>query len=237
MLDSANIDGLLRSLEQPLTVERRLDVLDQLVSYWHGPCRSEDGYSEEELLGSVLPDPLRWWYHRGGRRANVLSRQNRLLAPNDLTVECDGRIIFYVENQGVYIWATDPRGEDPAVWGKFDAEGEPWIMEEASLSGFLIQICLFEAIFGASYGASASWANQALLDRVTAPLRLVPLGSWRWPSYPGRFWASNGTFVFAGPNGPSDEVPAFSMWVGARSARPLGYLKSIVDDGWEYTAC
>jgi len=159
-----------------------------------------------------------------------------LLAPDDLTLGGDGRLTFYVENQGVYVWATDPRGEDPSVRGRFDEVGEPWIDEEVSLSGFLIQICLFEAILGAPFGASASSIDQATLDLVTASLRLVPLGAWRWPAYPGRFWARNGAFVFACPNGPPDEIPAFSVWVGARSETPLGYLKSIVDDSWEYTA-
>jgi hypothetical protein len=127
MRDSANVDALIRSLDQPMTVDRRLYVLDQLVAYWHGTCRNEDGYSEEDLQGSALPDPLRWWYRRGGRRAKVLSHQNRLLDPHELTVDSDGRIIFYVENQGVYIWATDSRGEDPVVQRRFDAAGEPWI--------------------------------------------------------------------------------------------------------------
>jgi hypothetical protein len=145
-------------------------------------------------------------------------------------------MIFYVENHGVYIWATDPVGEDPAVWGRFDAEGKPWNKEEVSLSGFLIQICLFEAIFGAPYGASASWVDQVTLDRVTAPLRLLPLGPWRWPADPGRFWACNGAFVFSCPNGPAPEFPAFSIWVGARSETSLAYLKSIADKGWEHIA-
>jgi hypothetical protein len=57
----------------------------------------------------------------------VLSHQDQLVDPHDLTVDCDGRMIFYVENQGVYIWATDSRGEDPVLQGRFDAEGEPWI--------------------------------------------------------------------------------------------------------------
>jgi hypothetical protein len=159
-----------------------------------------------------------------------------LLAPIDLDVDGDGKMIFYVENQGVYLWATDPQGEDPVVWGRFNEEGEAWAREEVLLSEFLIQVCLLEGVFGAPYGASASWVNQLTLERVTAPLQLVPFGPWRWPAYPTRFWAANGAFVFACPNGPSAELPAFSIWVGAKSETPLGYLRAIVDDGWEYTA-
>jgi hypothetical protein len=54
MSDSANVDALIRSLDQSMTVDRRLYVLDHLVAYWHGTCRNKDGYSEEVSLSGFL---------------------------------------------------------------------------------------------------------------------------------------------------------------------------------------
>ncbi len=194
--DYGDIDRLIQSLAEPLSVQDRLSVLERLIAYWHGPCRPEDGYSDEELAGVALPLPLplRWWYHYGGKRRGILSGQNRLLAPADLEDVDGGRLLFYVENQAVYLWATAQRGEDPAVWGKFNDGENSWVEEEVNLSGFLIQACVLEAIFSANYGASVSSAGQETLERVVAPLRPVPLGAWRWPAYPSRFFAGQGDF-------------------------------------------
>src|SRR5205085_714636 len=98
--------------------------------------------------GRPLPGPLRWWYRRGGLRPGVLDGQNSLIGPDRLEVEADGKMTFYAENQGIYIWATLPEGDDPPVWGQFQGF-EPWAEEEVTLSGFLIQACLFEAILHA----------------------------------------------------------------------------------------
>ena len=153
-----------------------------------------------------------------------------------MKIEEDGRLLFYVENQGVYLWTTASQGDDPPVWGKFNEEGEPWVAEEATLSGFLIQVCMLEATFAAPYGASAAWADEETLDRVTARLRHVPLGDWRWPAYPGRFHTGRGIFVFSCPNGQRQGQPdVFSIWVGARTELPLADLKDIVKQPtWEY---
>ena len=253
------IDQLLGSLGQPSTVERRLEILEKLIRYWHGGFLPDHLRPEESLRNLRLPRPLRWLYERGADRSGFFSRQNQLLGPDDLEI-VDGRLVFYVENQGVYLWAIEEKenrrdvpgqlrlpfmdehdsrpietnDEDPPVWGRFNGKNDPWELEEVRLSEFLIQACLFEAIQSAPHGASASWGNQDLLDRVTAPLKLVPLGAWRWPSYPHRFWAGGGTFVSACPNGIVDGELGYSIWVGAKAEEPLQYLKVIVDKSWEH---
>jgi hypothetical protein len=101
--------------------------------------------------------------------------------------------------------------------GQNSVETGTWVEGEATLSGFLIQVYLFEAIMTAPYGASASWADQETLDRVTAPLNRVPLGDWSWPAYPSRFHAGKGAFVFACPNGEWPGKPEYSIWIGGKS--------------------
>jgi hypothetical protein len=234
------IDRLIGSLAQPLSVPVRLSILERLVVYWHGPSGPDDGYSDLDLGRNPLPLPLRRWYRYGGRRSGILSHQNSLLGPDELELTADGRLLFYVENQGVYLWCTACRGDDPPVWGRKNKGDEPWVEEEATLSGFLIQVCLFEAVSWAMHsaccGASASWVDQETLDRVTAPLKRVPLGDWRWPAYPNRFYTGKGTFAVICPNGEWRGKPGHTIWVGARTRGPLAYLKGIIGDAWEYTA-
>src|SRR5262249_40556925 len=44
-LDFTPVDGALDSLRSPTTVEDRLGVLRQLVEFWHGPIKPQDGMS------------------------------------------------------------------------------------------------------------------------------------------------------------------------------------------------
>src|SRR6202034_116352 len=45
-VDVATLDSALDRLRQPTTVQDRLDVLRQLVNFWHGPIRPEDGMTD-----------------------------------------------------------------------------------------------------------------------------------------------------------------------------------------------
>ena len=142
-LDHAAIDAALDRLSYPLNTEERLWVLQQLVEYWHGPIRPEDGFSEQELEGLSMPYPLRWWYRWAGRRSDIMSGQNFLLAPDQLTIK-DGLLEFYVENQYCYQWGTHIGGDDPPVFGRAETTN-PWEPEGIVLSEHLILACLFEA--------------------------------------------------------------------------------------------
>ena len=108
-LDHAAVDAALARLRRPANVEVRLEVLRRVVAYWHGPIRPEDGFDEAGLEGVVVPYPLRWWYKWAGRRPEVMSGQNHLLAPDRLGAE-DGLLVFYAENQWCYQWGTAPEG-------------------------------------------------------------------------------------------------------------------------------
>src|SRR5262249_45817935 len=127
--------------------------------------------------------------------------------------------------------------EDPFVWGRVNEASEAWIEEGMKLSEFLIQVCLFESIMAAPYGASAAWADEATLKKVTKPLKELPLPPWHWPDFPTRFFYSKGAFLFACPNGMCDGKQGYSIWVGATTEYPLAFLREIVDEGWEYVAC
>jgi hypothetical protein len=232
----AELDEALHSLNDRSPIDQRLAVVRQVVEYWHRPLRSNDGCTDEELCGTNLPMSLRWWFKTAGHRESVISGQNFLQTPGDMKLDDEGRLLFYVENQGVYLWSTTLEGDDPPVWGCFNETHVPWSKEGMTVSEFLMGACLFQAIMDAPFGASMAWAEQGTLDRIAEVIHPLPLVPWRWPLYPSRFYARNGAFMFAAPNSDNQGNMAFSIWIGAKAKEPLAFLKQIVDDTWEHVA-
>jgi hypothetical protein len=236
-LDTVALDRSLCGLGQAQSVHERLAILRQLAEYWHGPIGPGEGFTDDELKGKPAPFPLRWWYQLAGRRENILGGQNKLLKPNQLKLDEQGRVPFYVENQGVYLWSAALQDDDPHVWGRFEEAGRPWSEEDMRLSEFLIGACLFESIMQSPFGATAAWADESTLEQIAVELTPLPLAPWRWPSDPSRFFARNGGFMFASPNANRQTIKCYSIWVGAKTARPLAFLNQIVNqETWEHIA-
>jgi hypothetical protein len=240
-LDFTPLDRSLDSLRSPTTVEDRLGVLQQLVDFWHGPIKPEDGMSDAELAGVPLPLPLRWWYRWAGKRTEIMSGQNILFSPVDehhkywqLAVEGD-YLRFYIENQGVYQWSTLPHGDDPPVFGRYEST-DPWEQEDVTLSEHLILVCLFEALMcHAKYGASAAWLEEEKLSEIARTIPTVAIAPWRWMDGT-RFFAGRGAFICAAGNGECNGKRGYSVWIGATTEHPLQFLKPSIDDAWEYVA-
>jgi hypothetical protein len=249
-LDFIAVDQALDRLRRPTTVHERLDILHQLVEYWHGPIPPEDGMSDVEIGGVALPLPLRWWYRWAGKRNEVMSGQNFLLVPRDYRLKCqiltvmDGRLHFYVENQGVYQWATLPDGDDPPVFGRYEYRGR-WAREKTTLSEHLILACLFEAVMcHAIYGVSVAWLEQEKFATIVSQIPPLAIPPWRWVGM--RFFAGGGAFMFAAENGVGkpygkksyrrDAKRYYSVHIGAKTEAPLQFLKPLIDDRWEYVA-
>jgi hypothetical protein len=68
-----------------------------------------------------VPRPLREWYELASRWSVPLVVQNHLLGPDEVYLQ-DGKLVFWLENQAVWVWACDRAGDDPAV---FDAAESP----------------------------------------------------------------------------------------------------------------
>jgi hypothetical protein len=224
------LDGLFARLGGPASVHVRMGVLRGFVERWHGPLRPQDGVPEEALREKALPAPLRAWLKAGGRRGEVLSGQGRLLPPEALVADGEGLLPFYEENQGVYAWATRAEGEDPEVLGR-DSTAEPWTPEGMTLSGFLLEAALFEAVLGAPYAAYTAQASDALVARALAPLVALPLAPWRWPAHPTRFFAGGGVLAATCPHDPAEGT--HDLWLAARTPAALAYLRPWVDAQWE----
>jgi hypothetical protein len=233
----ARVDRTLALLKDSTTSETRFEVLRELVLYWHGPIKAEDGLSRDELKGLLLPEPLFKWYSWAGNRTEIMRGQNFLFSPSEsahdfrkLTSE-DGLLLFQIENQGVYEWATLPEGKDPPVFGRYN--GETWEREAVSLSEHLILTCLFEAILcHATYSASNSWLISEKLRAITTNLAMVAIPPWRWPGKT-RFYAGRGAFMYAAEHQIRGAVGS-SVFIGAKNQDSLRFLAEHVDQTWEH---
>lgn len=174
-----------------------------------------------------------------GKRKEVIDRNNSivLVEPKEpLDVDADNKVIIFVENQGVYHWATVPEGQDPPVWGRLNEPGLQWTQVSDTLSEFLIGCTLYGFVMGAPYGGTASWVPQDVVDRIARVLPPLPIRPWAWPGDSSRFYGSRGAFMFVSPNGESDGVMGYSLWLGSKTAESVAFFKNIVDDAWEVVA-
>jgi hypothetical protein len=223
-LDFTPVDRAVDSLRSPTTVDNRLRALRQLVEFWHGPIRPEDGFSDAELAGIPLPIPLRWWYRWAGKRDEIMSGQNIIYKPVhkywQLTVE--GNLLrFYYENQRVYHWSTLTHGDDPPVFGRCERRG-PWVQEGVRLSEHLILACLFEAVICHSKYDAAGALEEEKLSEITRRIPPVAIAPWRWEGT--RFFARQAAFMWA--------TEHCYVWIGAKTEHPLQFLKPYVGRGW-----
>lgn len=210
-MTDAELDQTLARLEQPRTVQERLDILRAVTEYWHGPIAQKDGIPSAEL-SEALPLPLQWWYGFAGRRDEILSFQNVFAKPKRSR---DGHIAFYQENQGGYFWSTLPQAEDPPVYGRQEPD-LPWTPEGMTLSEFLIQVCLFEGIVQSPQFNIVGQASATDVSSIIAPLHRLQVAAWRWPGYPAEFYYGDGAFVFVSPFKAAGEG-VFSVFVGGKS--------------------
>lgn len=228
-LNHAAVDSALAQLVHPTTVQQRLAILQTIVEYWHGPIGPEDGFREHELGKRSLPMPLRWWFRWAGRREKTMSGQNKLLLPEQICTTDGDLLVFYGENQWCYEWATEPKGDDPPVFGR-DGQPQSWQPEGITLSEHLILACLFEATMCHSpYGAGAACVDAEVLREIVQHIPPVPINPWRWTGET-RFYARNGAFMFTMGKDNSD------VWIGAKTEHPLQFLKPLLDRTWDYAA-
>lgn len=219
-------------MKELLTIEP--SSLDRFLERWYGPPSKAMGRRPEGV-----PQPLAHWYEIAGCWTGPIVHQNELLDPSEFWQEGD-RVVFYVENQSVWLWAFDSTmGPDPIVFDRENEDGRDWQSTTEALSEFLLQVAVFEAIWGATFGASAIDRPRADLDRVLEPLRPVPLPAWRWPGPQHRLYCGDGLLAFAGVNAPpnsSEEADSlYEVFIGAASLDALAYLDDI-DIKWEHNS-
>lgn len=198
------------------TAEGRWMALESFLERWYGK-RSPSAQRKPPGDAPPLLERLLLWVEE----VPEIMVFNRLIAPERKDRE-DGRVVFLVENQGVYRWSTAPGGDDPPVWRQ-EPPATAWIEEPEPLSGFLIQAMLFEAVTGAPFGASGTQVSAptraAILERASP----LPLKAWNWGS--GRFYTRDGALVMT-----MEE----DVWLAARTPLALSSFEDLVGEDWEY---
>jgi hypothetical protein len=205
------------------------DSLPRFLTRWYGPPDRDSAPSDGDA-----PPPLRAWFDLTSRWSKPITTQNQVLREPRMT---DGKLVFWVENQSAWVWATDPTGADPPVYDRDNVEGGLWQPTGARLSTFLVHVAVFEAVMGAAYGASACWVSPATLAKILAPLRRLPMPEWYWPAGGHWLYAADGLLAFAGPNPEPGETAKTAgmreVWVAGHEPECLAYLKEVEEVDWD----
>ena len=210
----------------------RDDAVGNFLAGWYGPPNSvrADASSSE-------PPALRKWRQSVARWDRPIVVQNQLVPRDSADVE-DDLVVFYVENQGIWLWAYG-EGDDPPVYDRENEESRAWQPSGASLSDFLFQMTVVETVFGSERGAGASDLSPQDFDRIVGPLTAVEMTPWRWPGPEHRLWLADGVAAFGGVN----EIPGanaapgsrWEVWLAAVDDNRLGYLDELEVD-WDWNS-
>lgn len=164
--------------------------------------------NQRKPVPADVPEPLRTLLSHVGAG---LVCQNHLVVPGD-----DG--VFYVENQSCHEWKIVRDGDpDPRVL-------RDDVFERERLSGFVLQIGLFEASMSGRAGLAGGAVDPDVLPSVLAPLVEVPLQPWAWPADPTRFFLGDGVVAHVTED----------TWFFASACRPgaLAWLADLAVD-WD----
>jgi hypothetical protein len=180
-----------------------------------------------------MPSPLRAWFATTSAWSRLDVSQNHVL---DTAIIEDGKLLVWVENQGVWEWGVDPDGDDPDVYDRENEPGTAWQRTGVRLSTFLIHVAVFEAIFNARHGASTATVSRRRCQDILAPLRPIPHAIWRWPTRGSHLLAGDGVLALAGP-WDYHEDPEASDWevfLAARDHSTIEYLADLPDIEWAW---
>lgn len=209
--------------------------LDSLVSFltrWYGPADVPDA---PVCADPRLPGPLRDWFSTVARWSTAVTAQNTVLDSRHMRLDA-GKVVFWLENQGVWLWGFDPDTEelDPAVYDRENG-GRGWQPTGVDLSTFLLHVVVFEAVWMARYGAGTAYISPTRLAAVLAPMTPIPGACWRWPPPSTRFYAGPHLLAMAGsmdePARPDE--PAREVIVAGTCAAAVSYLEQIDGVRWD----
>ncbi|MER5429652.1 hypothetical protein [Streptomyces sp. NPDC002588] len=132
-----------------------------------------------------VPRELVEWHEISARWGGLIASHNYAIPLPELSTE-DGKIPFWVENQGTWVWAFDPNNEDHSVYEREPSdEPTPWKCTGERLSEFLIHATVVEAIMGAPASKVAQgvqvdwlWSQEGISE--------FPFPAWNWPTRDSR---------------------------------------------------
>jgi hypothetical protein len=185
-----------------------------------------------------MPRALRDFYEFVGNAEQAFAI-NEVLAPEDIRADT-GHLVFYVEEQGVWLWGIaegDWLADDPPVWGRENEPGTTWLQDAPSVSVFLVQMLVMNAALAGPHTANAAWLPETEADRVLGGLGRLPLPPWHWPGSPAKWYAGEREVAFTAPNIAPDEDASgepLSVWISAVSEEAITFIEPHLSDAWDY---
>jgi hypothetical protein len=181
------------------------DSVARFLARWYGPPDQPDRVS---ATAECLPGPLRAWHTIAGRYSTPITFQNHMLPPEQIH-EADRKLVFWRESQGVYEWGVDPTGDDPPVYERATAPGEPWHLSGVRLAAFLVSVAVFEAIMGAEHSVHFAVLTGVERDAELSGMRPLPMPG---PTANSQLYAGDGTLAFATPDSVHDAPTTATTW-------------------------
>ena len=204
--------------------------LERFIEFWLGPRQESYGEPESAFQSKQLPDPLARFYRFAGRWPTVsrdypgsihaFSTQDTLLGLGAIESTPDGRVLFAVENQGVWRCVTLAQGANPPVWVSGEARGlddKEWVELEVPLIVFLGGFVMQELAMG-----SRVCSGNRVLDSALRP-RLANISPF-WNNAP-HVYGDNRSFTLL-----DEGILVFRMgqsyWYAANSERGIAAIEN-----------
>ena len=158
-----------------------VDTLERVCRQLLGDPKPSDGCTPADVrraeasLGVSLPTPLRVYYLRYGENKVPANARDLLFAPEVLEVD-DGHLVFWQENQAVYLAGVPLAAlgqDDPPVFQRGTEEDAEWPPECRGLADFLLRTVCWQATWGMPSQARADRVRPAVFARVAAGFPLV----------------------------------------------------------------
>jgi len=214
--------------------------IEWFARQWLTPVRDGDGCTAEEVaaveerLGLRLPASLAAFYRLLGRRRDLTSHQDRLIALNSLAVE-DGVLVYRIENQGCAAWGVrvaDLRLADPpAVFCEGCRDGSRWRPFLGSFSLAAVEMVLGEAVIAGAGGCHGNRAlDEAGIERLEERYQRLP-----FPDYPA-WWqpgVPQAVRWFCGPGVLLREDSRTWLWALAQNAASLAQVRESLPGEWQ----
>lgn len=192
------------------------------------------GYTEEELtvqesrLDIKLPAALRAYYAGLGKHKEMNQTQDRLILPEELHVDRNGRMVFYAENQFVAAWCvllTDMELDNPPVYVSYD--DEHWQEEGTTVGEFLISMAYLQAIFAFRFAANIAGATADTIALVEQHWKKVEGTVSIWQV---AFYQNTKDEILALMQSPGQT----DLFIAAKSAEKLIEMDALLKVDWDY---
>jgi hypothetical protein len=200
--------------------------LSRFLRTWYGPAKSPNAI----LTPSPhMPRELAEWHKMSTQWGGIIASHNLAVPLDDLTTE-EEKITFWVENQGNWMWGFDPTDNGCTVFEREPAtKPNPWTSTGKSLSTFLIEATLIEAILAAPAMKVAQDIDAAWIETEEGSSKVTTM-AWNWPTQNSNIFSGEQWLALVRP-GASEGL--HDVTLAATTPDALLWAHSIPNTEWE----